>query len=68
MSLKDTIRNLSEFPKLPSKTFTVGLPGAGDSWVKRKFLDGVRAEEARARHDDFSWQMVDCPDELGGAE
>ena len=59
MSIADSVRNPP--PKLPEKTFTVGLPGLENSWVKRKFMESKRTERFDNEREDLIWIVPDLP-------
>lgn len=68
MSIADSVRSLSEESAnallrlgLPTKTLTVGLPGSGDSWVKRRFMESKRTERFDNEREDLIWIIPDLP-------
>jgi hypothetical protein len=47
----------------PNMYFTVGLPGAGDHWLRKRFIAAIE-ERKQDQAEDFGWTIPD----LGGEE
>lgn len=66
MSIATSIRGLSHEAaadflrnrRLPELTVTVGLPGSGNHWVKRKLMQ-AKSPKKQDSFEDFSWSIPD---------